>query len=335
MVRLSSFSDGANPNVSVIIPTYNRLAMLEEALASVFSQKFDGTLEVIVVDDHSQDDTSEMITQNYPEVKLIRLEQNLGSYVARNQGLKEARGKYIAFLDSDDLWQPRYLQSQITALEGHKKSISVSAILLWYTTENLKFISLQKPNLRQFTSPIHQLLVKSNFIQSPSAVVFSRQVFEQIGLFDENFRIGADRELYARCFIWGYQPLFTEEPLVVVRKHNQGQLTDITIKTIELRKKTRIAYLEKLYPLMLERKLEPIPIHRLYGEIHGTAARQYFKERHFLGWILSWIEVVKYTSIVHVTLNIMRDLLRSIKKYLPPRILKTLRKYFVSNTFST
>ncbi len=335
MTQVSPFSDWPTLDVSVIIPTYNRLAMLQEALASVFSQKFNGTLEVIVVDDNSQDGTPEMITQKYPDVKLIRFKQNLGAYIARNQGLKEARGKYIAFLDSDDLWKPSYLQSQITALEGQEKSFSVSAIVLWSVTKNQRTLCFQKPNLERFTSPIHQLLVKSNFIYSPSGVVFPRKIFEQVGLFDEKFRIGADRELYARCLIWGSQPIFIEEPLVIVRKHNQGQLTDISMSKIELRKKTRIAYLDKLYPLIRERQLELMPIHRLYAEIHATAARQFFKERYFFGWILSWIEAAKYTSIADVILNIMRDLLRSTKNYLPPQLLKNLRKCFLSDTLST
>ena len=92
--------------------------MLEEALASVFKQEFDGTVEVIVVDNNSQDSTPEVVGQKYPDVHLISLKKNVGAYVSRNRALLEAKGKYIAFLDSDDIWKTNYLKTQIAALQG-------------------------------------------------------------------------------------------------------------------------------------------------------------------------------------------------------------------------
>src|SRR5687768_2408040 len=105
-------SASESPDVSIIIPTYNRLSMLEEALGSVLSQEFDGSVEIIVVDDHSQDGTSDKIRQEYGAVHVIQLEENIGNYAARNLGLTRARGKYVAFLDDDDLWEPTYLRTQ-------------------------------------------------------------------------------------------------------------------------------------------------------------------------------------------------------------------------------
>ncbi|MDY6782474.1 MAG: glycosyltransferase [Cyanobacteriota bacterium] len=312
-------------DVSIIVPTHNRIVMLEEALTSVRSQTFEGEIEIIVIDDNSQDGTSEKICQEYPEVRLIRLEQNQGAYVARNRAILEAKGKYIAFLDSDDLWEPEYLQSQIETLEDRESHFCASAVSVWYVDEDRKLTCPQKPDLVRFTSPLHQLLVKSNFIFSPSSVVFLREVFEEIGLFDETFRIGADREFYARCIIFGYPPIFTEKPLAILRKHSQGQLTDLDASKIELRKQSRIAYLEKLYPSIVERQLKAVPIRRLYAEIYSTAARQFFKEKHFYSWLVSWFKTLKYASVKYVVLNMGRDVIRSFKKYSPTKILKTVQ----------
>jgi glycosyltransferase involved in cell wall biosynthesis len=309
--------------------------MLKEALQSVLAQDFKGTVEMIVVDDNSSDDTVKTIAQTYPEVRLIYLSQNQGAYVARNQALQIAKGQYIAFLDSDDIWKKNYLSSQILALETYKKNISVSALILWYTQTNEKIIALQKPDLERFISPFHQLLVRSSFIHSPSSIMLKREVFERVGLFDESFRIGADREFYTRCYIHGYQPIFTEQPLVLVRKHNQGQLTDFNLSKIELRKQSRLTYLERLSPLIVQQNLKLLSMDRLYAEIYSTSAREFYREKYYFHWIKSWIEVAKYMSIQYAVLNILRDLFRFTKPYLLPSVLNFIKKLFLSNSLST
>ena len=322
-------------DVSVIIPTYNRFSMLKDALASVLSQDYRGKVQIIVVDDNSSDGTSKIISDKYPEVDLISLKENSGPYVARNRGLKEAKGKYIAFLDSDDLWKPEYLATQISALETGEQSFCVGCIVLWDTVRDEKAVRLQKYNLERFISPIHQLLVTSSFIISPSCVVLKSEIFKEVGLFDENFKAGADREFYARCFIHGYQPIFTEQPLVIIRKHNQGQQTDVDAGKIEQRKRSRIVYLEKLYPMLEKQQQERLPLNRLYAEIYSTAAREFFREKHYPNWVISWMDVAQYTSLQYALLNMIRDLLRFIKSYLPTRALRAIRKHFLSNTLST
>ncbi|EAW35723.1 glycosyltransferase family 2 protein [Lyngbya sp. PCC 8106] len=322
-------------DVSVIIPTYNRLTMLKEALTSILSQDYQEKVEVIVVDDNSGDGTSEFIAREYPDIHLITLNENVGCPAARNLGINQAKGRYIAFLDSDDIWKANYLSSQILALEGRERSFCVSTVLLWDTVQEEKIVKLQKYDLDRFISPIHQLLVTSSFIISPSCVVLQSEMFEEVGLFNESFRVGADREFYARCFIHNYQPVFTEQPLVVIRKHNQGQMTDFNASKIEERKQSRIVYLEQLYPLMKKEQQELLPLNRLYAEIYSTAAREFFREKHYIHWITAWIDVAKYTSLGYALFNMMRDLLRFTKGYLPTSALTTIRKFFLSDTLST
>ena len=102
-------------SVSVVIPTYNRRDTLARALDSVFAQTRT-PFEVIVVDDGSNDGTSDWVREVYPEVRLLE-QENQGVSAARNYGIREASGTWLAFLDSDDAWFPEKLASQVQALE--------------------------------------------------------------------------------------------------------------------------------------------------------------------------------------------------------------------------
>jgi len=114
-----------NPLISVVIPTYNRLRQLTTALDSVLAQSY-SNFEVIVVDDGSEDGTGQSVESlirsrpsTAPTVRYV-LQTNQGSSVARNRGIAEARGEWIAFLDSDDIWYPEKLEWQVRATEAYK-----------------------------------------------------------------------------------------------------------------------------------------------------------------------------------------------------------------------
>lgn len=303
IVTSSQGLNGQRPDVSVIIPTHNRILMLEEALASVASQEFDGLFEIIIVDDNSQDGTSETVTQKYPFVHLISLGKNVGPSAARNRALLEARGNYIAFLDSDDLWKTNYLKIQVSALEGKEQCFCVSDLIVWDTAKDRKRIRVQKPNLKRYTSPIHHLLVGS-FIYTPSSVVFPRQVFDKIGLFDESIRVSEDTDLYIRCLMAGYYPNFTELPIAIQRKHDRGQLTEV--RNFEIRKEIRFVRVNKLYPL-IEKRFDIIPIRHIYAEIYADFANQYFNKNYFLHWLTLSIASAHNASPEYALSNMMNN----------------------------
>src|SRR4051794_18857373 len=113
----------STPLVSVVVPTYNQPVLLLETLQSVFAQTFDD-FEVIVVNDGSTDDTAarvEALAREEPELVRGRLrlisQANQGIGAARNRGIDEARGKYVAMLDHDDLWLPEKLAAQVAFYE--------------------------------------------------------------------------------------------------------------------------------------------------------------------------------------------------------------------------
>src|ERR1044071_7041476 len=102
------------PRVSVVIPTRDRAHLLQRTLASVLKQSID-SLEVIVVDDASNDAASTAAAAAHPRVRLLRNPEPSGVSVARNRGIAAARGDWIAFCDDDDLWAPSKLQQQLSA----------------------------------------------------------------------------------------------------------------------------------------------------------------------------------------------------------------------------
>ncbi|RLF83553.1 glycosyl transferase, partial [Thermococci archaeon] len=107
----------SRPTVSVIIPTYNRANLLKRAIASVLNQTFTD-FELIVVDDASPDNTPEVVRSiNDGRIRYVRLKKNSGGPVARNTGIRKARGRFIALLDDDDEWLPNRLELQIKKFE--------------------------------------------------------------------------------------------------------------------------------------------------------------------------------------------------------------------------
>ena len=116
------------PAVSVIIPTYNRRELVREALASVLAQTH-GDVELIVVDDGSDDGTAEVV-QEFARVRYV-YQPNRGVSAARNHGVALSSGALLAFLDSDDLWQPRKLESQVAFFTAHPQALICQTEEIW------------------------------------------------------------------------------------------------------------------------------------------------------------------------------------------------------------
>ena len=111
------------PKISVITPTYNRAYCLWRAIQSVLGQTFP-FFELLIIDDASEDDTEKLVRQfDDPRIRYFKLEKNSGSSHARNFGLKKAKGKYIAYLDSDNAWYPEFLKIMLASLENNKDKV--------------------------------------------------------------------------------------------------------------------------------------------------------------------------------------------------------------------
>jgi glycosyltransferase involved in cell wall biosynthesis len=274
-------------DVSVILPTYNRVQKLKEALQSVCAQTYDGNVEIIVVDDCSQDNTVSFVQQNYPDVRLISLNANAGHGAARNHGLRVARGRYIAFLDSDDAWRPDYLKVQISSLQRQPShGMALSGVEVRWNGQS-EFDS-QIPDLDRYMSPMHQsLLVGRHFLRSgPSALLLCRCVFDDVGLFDERHRVGGDIDLYLRCLGAGFTTAFTELPLVIKNEGSPDQLTNP--KNLRLREKSVMSRLEGFYARYGAAMRDQIPpIHRIHATNQLRFAESYFNNNYLFNGLRS------------------------------------------------
>ncbi len=183
-----------NISVSIIIPTYNRAHLINRAIKSVLSQTLQN-FEIIVVDDNSNDNVEEIV-KGFNDERIIYVlhKKTRGGSAARNTGIKKSRGKYIAFLDDDDKWLPAKLEKQIEKF--YSSSDKVALIYGWaeIRDENGKLSKELKPGRRGET--LTQIL-KGNFLPS-STVVVKRECFNNVGLFDEEFKSCQDREMWTR-----------------------------------------------------------------------------------------------------------------------------------------
>ena len=114
-----------NLKISIIIPVYNGALLITRCLDSVFNQKGYYNLEIIVIDDGSNDNSVEII-RNYPRTTKLLQQSNQGPAAARNKGIEIASGKYLAFLDADDYWEPDFLSETVNFLEKFKEAVAVS-----------------------------------------------------------------------------------------------------------------------------------------------------------------------------------------------------------------
>jgi len=178
--------------ISVVIPSYNRLSSLIRALESVIVQT-SPVEQIIVVDDGSSDNTASEVSRHYPQVKLVK-QQNQGVSSARNTGIKQANGDWIALLDSDDSWLPDKIES---IREAHRQYPHIS---LFHSDEiwirNNVRVNAMKKHKKSGGWIFQQCLPLC--VISPSAVVIKRDLLNVVGLFDESLPACEDYDLWLR-----------------------------------------------------------------------------------------------------------------------------------------
>lgn len=220
-----------NPTVSVIIPTYNRANLVDKAIKSVLNQTYQD-FEIIVIDDGSTDNTEEIIRGfKDKRIKYIKkYKKNRGSPVARNIGIKIARGEYIAPLDSDDEWLPEKLDMQIKFFQDGPPELGVVYSHSCYMDESGKNIN-KLHNLREVEGYIYEDLLGGNCVGSPSKLLIRKECFHQVGLFDDLLRTQADWDMWIRIAKY-YRFAFIKIPLVRYRLHSNQISKNLGVKFI-------------------------------------------------------------------------------------------------------
>ena len=204
--------------VSVIIPTHNRCQLLRRALLSVYKQTIQAE-EIIVIDDGSTDGTEEMLGKEFPDVKYT-FQENAGVSAARNLGIRQAKGEWLAFLDSDDEWLPEKLEKQLASLENNPEMRICHSDEIW-KRDGVRVNAMNKHNKKGGWIFQHCLPLCA---MSPSSIIIHRSIFAQVGLFDIALPACEDYDLWLRITA-RYPVLFIDQPLIVKYGGHDDQLS--------------------------------------------------------------------------------------------------------------
>ncbi len=211
--------------ISVIIPTYNRSRMTREAIESTLAQTFDD-FELIVVDDGSIDDTATMV-RGFGDRLIYARQENRGVSAARNRGLELARGAFIALLDSDDLWLADKLKTQVDFFRANPDAVICQTEETW--VRDGRRINPKKYHRKQ-SGDIFAISLERCMV-SPSAVMWRRELLDEVGVFDTSLPACEDYDLWLRVSC-RYPVHLIPTPLIVKRGGHGDQLS-ATVPTLD------------------------------------------------------------------------------------------------------
>lgn len=207
-------------SVSVLIPTFNRAQYLKRAIDSVITQSY-AHWELLIIDDGSTDDTPEVV-KSYIDNRIMYIpcRENKGVSHARNLGIRAAHKPWIALLDSDDEWLPKKLEKQIQFLKNHPEFKFVHCDEMWFR-QGVRVNPHNKH--KKMGGRIYKACLPLCCV-SPSASLVHHSLFEDEGLFDENFPVCEDYELWLRLFS-KHEVGFISEPLLKKYGGHEDQLS--------------------------------------------------------------------------------------------------------------
>lgn len=231
---------GKEVKVSVVIPTYNSVRFVTEAIDSVLNQTFQD-FEILVVDDGSKDETGEVLAEKYGDSIRYLYKENGGVSSARNYGIENAKGKYIAFLDADDVWMPEKLGKQIAVMEADEE-IGLCYVSTQKVDEDLNFLNTIEA--KEYDDFCEALLLNLNIVAgSCSSAMVRRDIISQTDGFDAKFSTYADWEFWLRLsLLTKFAPV--KEELVKYRVVKGSMSSNPT-----LTKRDTLGVLEKFFNL--------------------------------------------------------------------------------------
>lgn len=262
-----------NDKVSVIIPTYNDSDVLMNAIDSVLKQTYHN-LELIIVDDGSTDDTFEKVNLIVDErLRYIKHKKNKNASAARNTGIKNSSGDYIAFLDADDEWLPMKLEEQISLLNKRGKNWGGVYCNTMLVREKSKVdfsfpvgIRLPKEGGEELTISI----LLRTVTHCGSTLLLRREEVKKINGFDESFQRHQEVEFLIRLFK-NTKIAYLDEPLAVINKSDYSISADVI-------KETRIKFLRKFKKEICHFEEQGYPIHTFH---YLSVSKNYYYESRF------------------------------------------------------
>jgi FkbM family methyltransferase len=235
------------PLVSVVIPTHDRSSLLREAVSSVFAQEGRGELfdlEVIVVDDASSDDTP-AVAREFPGLRYLRLNVNKGPSAARNAGIAASTGKYIAFLDDDDLWLPNRLRVQVPIMEEQTEiGVVYGHGIVTDPDGNVVVWPTSGPSGTVF----EDFLARTEDFINIDTLLVRKEAIARAGHFDEAIETMEHYD-FALRLAYHYPWRFVEGPVSHGRESKQGKYFRDVVDGVH----------QRTLPLIIERTLDLLP----------------------------------------------------------------------------
>ncbi len=275
------------PLISIIIPVYNGESTIQETICSIWAQTFQD-YELIVVNDGSTDSTLSILqTYTDPRLRVIST-TNQGLAATRNVGIKHALGKYISFIDADDLWTPDKLESQLDALL--KDTTGASVAYSW--TSPFEEGIVYSPNQTRICGYVYEYLLLENFIASGSNILVEKALIDEVGGFDEELRYCEDWEFYLR--------LAAVSPFVVVPR---GQ---ILYRITSTSMSSKVKMVEDNCRLALGRaaRFKNIAVSKVYGYMYISLARVFLSRAGQIKDLVPSIRALALAFINHPSVYI-------------------------------
>ncbi|MGC4007107.1 MAG: glycosyltransferase [Pirellulales bacterium] len=209
----------SSPLVTVIMPTYQRAALIGESIDSVYAQTY-ANFELLVIDDGSTDETESVVRGYDARTRYIKLAGNAGPSRARNVGLDAARGELIAMLDSDDLWLPTKTEKQVAMLTARPELGWVYCDLRYFGCDYSDNAGSRFQTCPPYRGKVlKRMLLHQHPMMTPTIMV-RKTCFAQVGVYDVDLRFSEDADLYNRLS-HRYEVDYIDEVLVAVRRETR------------------------------------------------------------------------------------------------------------------
>lgn len=245
--------------VSVIITAYNSMPYLPQALESVLNQSFQD-FEVIIIDDGSTDNSMHWANEQADTRIRVISQKNQGVASARNNGIENSQGEYIAFLDGDDVWEETKLEKQVSKLDSHHKACLVHT---WMAAIDEGGEFTGKVYSSKACGDVWHEILEKNMVTT-SCTMIRRSALNKIGVFDQSLTVSEDWDLWIRCAA-EFEFAVIEEPLVRYRQ-------------LESSKSKRYPKMLNDFRIIIEKAFSSVPFEllylrsRSYGNIHLVLA---------------------------------------------------------------
>ena len=261
--------------VSILMPVYNGSQYLSEAIKSALAQTYKN-IELLIVNDGSTDNSADIIRPFLKDSRVIYIEQkNAGVASARNTAIKKARGKYIGFLDQDDLWLPNKLSTQIKFLETNKEIAFVHSRQGYIQTDGAPIHTYSKDWVSDLHGKCFTELFKRNRI-AVLTVLLRKSVIDDIGFFNETVSRADDYELWLRICS-KYSIGFQDKNLALYRCHDKNASHDyIKMEQAELNALETLYNKNKEAFIFIDKNI----LNNRFSKLHTEVANGFFWQKH-------------------------------------------------------